>query len=469
MKFLLLSFVLFFAFVATAQVPSYYNNVNISATGNTLKNALYNKIRTGSTPSYSGVWNGLKQADLVTSGSSKVLLIYGFDDNDNNYKTDRTRSKNDNGGNQGDWNREHVYPKSLGNPNLGTSGPGADLHHMRAADVWRNSNRSSRKFAAGSGTSKTVGSTGWYPGDEFKGDVARMMMYMYVRYGSRCLPTNVGIGSVATDNMLNLFLQWNVEDPVSAFEDRRNDVIQGIQGNRNPFIDNPAFATQIWGGPQAEDRFGNGGGTGGGGSTGCTNDITVSIKFDNWPGDISWTIKNSSSQTVASGGNYSSGLSGQTVNVTNALADGSYVFEIKDSYSDGLCCNYGDGFYSVTNSTTGSVITLNNGGAFSTLTASFTISCGRFAPSTTTIEEVVAEEKEAWNVTLYPNPVQGQLHLKLDNPRALDYIITNQVGQVLATGRVQNQQIEVANLPKGMYLLTLNDGEERITKTFVKQ
>jgi hypothetical protein len=211
-------------------------------------------------------------------------------------------------------------------------------------------------------------------------------------------------------------------------------------------------------------------GSSGGGSTGCTNDVTVRITFDNWPGDISWTIKNdnSSGSVVASGGNYGSSLSGQTVNETTPLADGTYFFEIKDSYSDGLCCNSGNGSYVVINSTSGSTITSDNGGAFSTRTKSFTISCGRFAPSTTTVEEV-AEEKAALEVILYPNPVQGQLNLKLDNPRALDYIITNQVGQVLATGRVQNQQIEVAHLPKGMYLLTLNDGEERVTKTFVKQ
>ena len=55
---------------------------------------------------------------------------------------------------------------------------------------------------------------------------------------------------------LSLFLQWNVDDPVSAFEDQRNDVIFNAQGNRNPFIDNPFLATKIWGGTAAEDRWG---------------------------------------------------------------------------------------------------------------------------------------------------------------------------------------------------------------------
>ena len=80
-----------------------------------------------------------------------------------------------------------------------------------------------------------------------------MMMYMYIRYGNRCLPKNVGVGNTVSsdNNMIQLFLKWNAEDPVSQLELQRNPILENIQGNRNPFIDNPAFATQIWGGPQA--------------------------------------------------------------------------------------------------------------------------------------------------------------------------------------------------------------------------
>src|SRR5690606_1528595 len=126
----------------------------------------------------------------------------------------RRRNKNsDGGGASCEWNREHTYPKSLGTPNLGTTGPGADAHHLRAADVQRNGDRGSEKFTAGNGNSGDMTSSTWYPGDEWKGDVERMVMYMYVRYGNRCLPKNVGIGdAVATDsNMIDLFLQWNAE------------------------------------------------------------------------------------------------------------------------------------------------------------------------------------------------------------------------------------------------------------------
>ncbi len=256
---------IFIPILGFGQIPTYYSNVNLNLSGAALKNELSAKVINTHTNflSYTpGVWNALKQTDLDPSDSSKVLLVYGYNDTDGNNNTDRTRSVNNNGGSSGDWNREHVYPKSLGNPNLGTSGPGADAHHLRPADTQRNSSRGSRKFGDGNGNSGANNQGYWYPGDEWKGDVARMMMYMYIRYGNRCLPKNVGVGTTTSNdsNMLNLFLEWNAEDPVSQLELQRNPVLENLQGNRNPFIDNPAFATQIWGGPQAEDRFGNIGG-----------------------------------------------------------------------------------------------------------------------------------------------------------------------------------------------------------------
>ncbi|WP_299886373.1 endonuclease [uncultured Lacinutrix sp.] len=267
--------------IALAQIPSYYNNVNLAQSGNALKDDLATKvISTHSTfLSYTpGVWNALKQADLDPTNSNKVLLIYGYNDTDSDFKTDRTRGKDSNGGGVGLWNREHTYPKSIGTPNLGTSGPGSDAHHLRASDGQMNSTRNNRKYADGSGNAGITAQGHFYPGDEWKGDVARMMLFMYLRYDNRCLPKNVGVGNtVSSDsNMIDLFLQWNVEDPVNAFEDQRNQVIAGIQGNRNPFIDNPAFATQIWGGPQAEDRFGTGTGPGTGGGNNSADDLFIS-------------------------------------------------------------------------------------------------------------------------------------------------------------------------------------------------
>jgi endonuclease I len=261
----LLSISLILAQAGKPETP-YYDNFssNWTLTGTALKNALASKITTTHTNILSYGWEALQVSDLDPNNSNNVLLIYGWENGtDGDVTNDLFRSKNSNSGSNGDWNREHTYAKSLGNPDLGTSGPGADAHNLRASDVQRNNSRGSLKFATGTGNSGSV-SGGWYPGDQWKGDVARMMMYMYLRYGNQCLPTGVGTGTTVTNdtNMLNLFLQWNAEDPVSQYEDNRNTYLGNTantyaQGNRNPFIDNPYLATVIWGGPIAQNRWPN--------------------------------------------------------------------------------------------------------------------------------------------------------------------------------------------------------------------
>ena len=254
----------------------YYNGMNWTLTGMNLKNALATKITATHTNflTYSEDWNATQATDANPTNLNNVLLLYGFssttcpsstsDDNDHRERN----SMSNGGGNSCEWNREHVYAKSLGTPQLvdgatssADSDAGEDAHHLRSCDVDRNGNRGNLKFATGSGNSSTV-SGGWYPGDEWKGDVARMMMYMYLRYPTQCLPINVGTGAiVSTDaDMIQLFLQWNAVDPVSLYEDNRNTYHGNTsntyaQGNRNPFIDNPYLATVIWGGPAAENRW----------------------------------------------------------------------------------------------------------------------------------------------------------------------------------------------------------------------
>lgn len=274
----LLNFIVIFLFFTSVhgQIQPYYEGIDFTKTEHELFLELSTRLQSTHvaipySSSSTDVWDACDLADEDPDISTNVLLIYGFDDADGDVKTDRTRNKqlkDDGGGSSGVWNREHVYAKSLANPSFGTDepGPGTDVHNLRPADRDRNSLRSSRKFTDGSGNSGIISTNGgWYPGDEWKGDVARIVMYMYLRYngdGSKvaetsCLPTNIGFGtSLAIDsNMIDLFLKWNVEDPVSTFEANRNDVLFDIQKNRNPFIDNPYLATLIWNGLAAEDRW----------------------------------------------------------------------------------------------------------------------------------------------------------------------------------------------------------------------
>lgn len=283
-KLLVLVFITSFSISFSQE--TYYDDVDLTLSGIELKEELAAKMiasHTNILEYTSGrpdTWDASKATDENTSNTSEVVLFYGWENgSDGDESNDRTRDKNlqDSGtGASFVWNREHVFPKSLANPPLNTNvpGPSTDAHHLRAADRTRNSSRNNKKYGNGSGNSAFSSETfagldgpntnAWYPGDEWKGDAARMIMYMYVHYGDVCLPTVVGIGNnqFTPDNMIDLFLKWNVEDPVSQIEKDRNtyheDTSNGAaQGNRNPFIDNPYLATRIWGGDSAEDLWGN--------------------------------------------------------------------------------------------------------------------------------------------------------------------------------------------------------------------
>lgn len=249
-------------FLGAAQIPDYYIGIDFTLEGNPLKNQLSNLIIATHaheliyTPE---VWQAVKTADLVPGDTEHVLLLYGYDDTDGDPKTDRTRHVDESchtSSCNGKWVREHTYPKSLGDPPLGTSGPGSDAHHIRPIDNQMNNWRSNRKFADGNGVAHITPQGHFYPGDEWKGDVARMMMYMHLRYGQRTPANNVSIGDHNWNaEMPDIFLKWNAEDLPADQEIVRNSVLEDMQGNRNPFIDNPYLATKIWGGLPAENYW----------------------------------------------------------------------------------------------------------------------------------------------------------------------------------------------------------------------
>ena len=251
-----------------AQIPTYYSGIDFTQTGENLKSQLATLItnthttKLPYTSSSLDTWDVIQQTDLENGSTTKLYMVYGYNDFDAATNNDRTRAKNLMGTSSciGFWNREHTFPQSLANPPMDTGIPGVstDIHHLRAADCQLNSTRGNKIFADGQGDAISMGSTTWYPGDEWKGDVARMMMYLYVRYGNVTPANTIGSGSSAyspLNDMRNIFLEWNVEDPVSLVEMNRNNILEGIQGNRNPFIDNPYLATVIWGGPQAPDTW----------------------------------------------------------------------------------------------------------------------------------------------------------------------------------------------------------------------
>jgi hypothetical protein len=263
-----LIFLLLLPFFCFSQIPPYYNGIDFNQNGSDLETDLAQLIITTHTnplpytSSQPDTWDAVKQTDLVPGDTENVLLFYGYDDSDGTPQTDYTRDKDlscHTSSCIGLFIREHVYAKSIATPSLTTDDPGSgtDAHNLRTCDSQMNSSRSNRLFEDGSGDSHITSSGEWYPGDEWKGDVARIIMYMHIRYPSQCPANDIGTGANTNHvDMPDIFLQWNVDDPVSDYELQRNPVLESMQGNRNPFIDNPYLATKIWGGDNAQDTWG---------------------------------------------------------------------------------------------------------------------------------------------------------------------------------------------------------------------
>ena len=153
------------------------------------------------------------------------------------------------------FQREHVWPNSkLGIPRVTNSSrdQGSDPHNLRAIIGSTNSSRSNRHFAAGSGLKGyTIGTDEYYPGDNHRGDVARILLYMAVRYKDILSLVEVPQGPTyepagAQMGRLSLLLEWHNADPVDEFEENRNQVIYEYQGNRNPFIDHPELFEKVY-------------------------------------------------------------------------------------------------------------------------------------------------------------------------------------------------------------------------------
>jgi len=261
-RYILLLF--FFNVACYCQIPHYYSNIDFSQQSSIIENQLSSLITNTHTTEYpytsndTDTWDVLKLSDEVQNSPSDVFLIYGFDVSTGISQFDYTRDKNlscHTSGCSGLWNREHVFAKSLATPPLSVNqeGSGTDIHNLKPCDGDMNSSRSNRLFADGSGNTHITSNGNWYPGDEWKGDVARIIMYMHLRYPNQCnaYSTVVSNGS----NFPSLLLEWNAEDPVSTHESYRNNIIFSFQGNRNPFIDNPYLATLLWGGIPADDLW----------------------------------------------------------------------------------------------------------------------------------------------------------------------------------------------------------------------
>ena len=244
-----------FGTVFNTKPIGYYNSLN-GLSGVALKQEIQNIIANPATVrehNYADVYTILRDADQNPANSNQVWLMY----------VEQPRSKIDQqvgSSNIGFWNREHIYPQSRGGFNLDSNvfpdginvftttdandieAGGTDAHHLRAEDGPENSLRNNRNYGSAdySGPSGNLGT--------WKGDVARSLFYMAVRYNNLNVVNGYpaenpdgNIGDLAT------LLTWNTQDPADDFEMNRNNIIYNWQKNRNPFIDMPNLASYVFG------------------------------------------------------------------------------------------------------------------------------------------------------------------------------------------------------------------------------
>ncbi|TDP60870.1 endonuclease [Flavobacterium dankookense] len=282
MKNIITSFLLLVSTITIAQVANsvesipngYYNTA--TGTGYTLKTQLFNIINDHNDRGY--------------NGNNGIYVTYLTSDIDNYYENNGTMldmyTENPTGteceyeyggGLQDDgtlgnaecqrYNREHLIPQSVYNslqPML------SDAHCVVPSDKYVNAQRDSWPFSKVNNATSTysngskkgsnlnsgysAGYTGtvFEPIDEFKGDIARMILYFATRYEDQVSGWNYPMfnntsNQVFTNQAINVLLTWHNNDPVSQRERDRNDAIYARQNNRNPYIDNPSYAMSIWG------------------------------------------------------------------------------------------------------------------------------------------------------------------------------------------------------------------------------
>ncbi|MFK5959150.1 MAG: endonuclease [Lutibacter sp.] len=267
MKKLLLPLLTFLSLTIYSQIPAGYYDTASGLTGYSLKTELNSIISNGHiSQGYSALYTGYITTDtdnyyendgtLLDMYSEKPLGIDAYNYTHNNLNCGTYSGEGD------CYNREHLMPQSV----FGSAEPMvSDIHHVVPSDGYVNGRRSNYPFGIvnsptwtstnGSfvGANTTTGYTGtvFEPIDEFKGDIARCMLYFATRYESQISSwshdmLNGTSNQVYNDWFLTLLLDWHANDPVNQREIDRNNAAYTFQGNRNPFIDHPEYVSQIW-------------------------------------------------------------------------------------------------------------------------------------------------------------------------------------------------------------------------------
>jgi len=204
-------------------------------------------------------------------------------------------------------------------------------------------------------------------------------------------------------------------------------------------------------------------------STSTTTDLTLTITFDNYPEETSWTLKNSVGSTVASGGTYGSQADGSTLVISiDDLPEDCYDFTILDTYGDGICCSYGSGSYTL--EVTGGTILASGGSFGSSEVTNFCLPAAafRFDATTRSIDNVNTQPA----INLYPNPANSYINVQVTNAKANGLIsIYSTTGALVKVVDIEDgeREVDISELPSGIYIISIETKKEALTRQFVKR
>ncbi len=222
---------------------SYYDSA-AALESEALKQQLQEITSRGHTPmGYAATRDVLAQIHQDPANSNNIITVYAR----------KSVSKAD----EDEWNREHVLPQSYGAK--GGDYARSDLHNLFPSIIEINDLRGNLPFDESDDGSRTpkgaklcsYDNDSWEPPDEVKGDLARAIFYMDVRYDGSDSPEDISVAEEPAPEdgkfaKLSTLLQWHTQDPVSEEERKRNNQVFSIQGNRNPFIDRPEFVESVY-------------------------------------------------------------------------------------------------------------------------------------------------------------------------------------------------------------------------------
>ena len=191
-----------------------------------------------------------------------------------------------------------------------------------------------------------------------------------------------------------------------------------------------------------------------------TTTVNLSLLTDDYGSETYWEFKDANDAILYSGSGYTDNI---TVNESfDVTAGGCYSFTIYDTEGDGICCGYGIGNYTLTDSNSNVIAA---GGEFETqetvsITANSTLGTGNYL-----------SESE---ITLFPNPTTDVLNIKLRDSNSLPdtYTIYNMLGQVVlqqSIAELNDLTVNTSSLSKGMYFIKIATDNASMSLPFVKK